>query len=560
MEPTAPFNIWPMQIDDFIKKNFIQEVTSQMIYEPSSTNFHPDGFFSEQIFGELGSPTRLNKLGYISLNTDILPPLIYKNTIDLKPIYDSIMQGKTYAIYNEDLHRFDICTKDTLNAETGYAFFIKHFNDIQFDQTASARRTNKIKAIEKAKEVNATIVNKMLIAPAGIRDIREDHGRIAIEEINKYYNSLLSISQEVKNSLINPILARFYDGIKYNIQLKVYEIYKYWENFLDGKTGFAQRRYARRGIAWGTRNVVTSAEMTGTDPSDPTYLKHQESIIPIFQAAKAFQPLVIFQLRSLFYNQIFTFGSTRVAAINPLTKKIEYIEVSDNEVTKALSNQMGEDIINMFQNTNIRLKPVTIKDKEDNKYWLFLIYDTGDEIYVLRNIDDFQAFMTKNRSTDGKPYPLDMNKLRPITYLEMMYFATYFATRDKYCTITRYPAIELGSIYPTKVKIGTTIPSREVYFTSQYEQDYDVILPHYPILGNAYLDSTIFHPSQAAGLGADYDGDTVSVNGLLSTDATEECEKYYNSPKSIVTLRGTFLKSGETNLTRLTIFNLTRLP
>lgn len=55
-------------------------------------------------------------------------------------------------------------------------------------------------------------------------------------------------------------------------------------------------------------------------------------------------------------------------------------------------------------------------------------------------------------------------------------------------------------------------------------------------------------------------GDTISVNGLMSTEATEECNEYYKQPKSLVTLRGSFLKSAETNLTSLMMFNLTRIP
>ena len=53
-------------------------------------------------------------------------------------------------------------------------------------------------------------------------------------------------------------------------------------------------------------------------------------------------------------------------------------------------------------------------------------------------------------------------------------------------------------------------------------------------------------------------GDTVSVNGLMSEESTEECVNYYKEPKSLITLRGNFLKSAETNLVRLVMYNLTR--
>lgn len=55
-------------------------------------------------------------------------------------------------------------------------------------------------------------------------------------------------------------------------------------------------------------------------------------------------------------------------------------------------------------------------------------------------------------------------------------------------------------------------------------------------------------------------GDTISVNGLMSTEANQECEEYYKEPKSLITLSGSFLKSAETALTSLMIYNLTRIP
>ena len=174
------------------------------------------------------------------------------------------------------------------------------------------------------------------------------------------------------------------------------------------------------------------------------------------------------------------------------------LKIKESELTKALSTELAEDTISLFQNTEVRLNPVSIKDKDDKVYWMYLVYDTGDTIEIFRNLDDF--IERYKRFNPNKEIVLD--NIRPLTYLEMMYLATEQATNNKYATVTRYPAIEIGSIYPSKVKIGSTVPSREIIYKIN---GYEISLPHYPVLGNAYLDSTVFHPSQAAGLGADYD-------------------------------------------------------
>lgn len=504
MITNEPFNIAPLHVDNFIKNNGLLEVTSHLIWEPSSTNLHPDGLFSEGIFGQIGSPERFSRIGFISLNTKILAPVIFKNVIDLKPVYSDIMAGKTYAKFNAKLKELIPCEKTVVGADTGFTFFIEHFDKLEFPVTSSHTRTMKIKVVEKAKSMGCAIIERMLVLPAGLRDIKQEGDKFEIEEINKIYGSLLSLSMEVNNSVTSPSLAKIYDGIKYNIQLKVYELYDTHKTFLEGKSGFGQRRYSRRGLAYGTRNVVTGATMKGASPDDPTYLKQDETLIGLFQCTKMYQPLVINQLRSIFYGQIFSQGVLRVPAIDPKTKKIIYIEVSDAEINRTLGSDSLEDLINSFQNVHMRIKPVSIRDVNNGYYWLFLVYDepseTGDDkIYILRNVDDFIEFM------ESKGHTVKQEHIRSLTYLEMFYLATFRATQDKYCTITRYPAIEMGSIYPTKVKIGTTLPSRKVQFASQYKDDYFIELPCYPILGNPYLDSTVFHPSQRQGMGADYD-------------------------------------------------------
>lgn len=569
MNPSQPFNIWPMNVAQYIKEHELLEVSSYLTWEPSSTNLHPDGLYSEGIFGQIGSSERISKLGYISLNTKILTPFVFKNVIDLKPMYSDLMQGKIYATFDERLGEFVPCDKETVGCDTGYTYFIEHFEYLKFAQTSSHTRTNKIKAIEKAKAVNAAIIEHILVLPAGLRDIKQEGDRYVTEEINKIYTSLLSLCSEVRSSFNSPSLTKLYDGVKYNIQLKVFELYSSHKEFLSGKSGFGQRRYARRALAYGSRNVITGANMQAKTVEDSDFLKHDETLLPLFQAAKMYQPLVINQLREIFYSQIFSLGATRIAAINTKTLTIEYIDVNDKEITNALSSEGMENLINMFQNVHMREKPVIVRDTVDKFYYLFLVYDTydpeqtnidpyhqyKDQIYILRNVDDFATFMKEHRNID-----IDRQKIRPLTYLEMMYLAVYRATRDKHCTITRYPAIEMGSIYPSRAKIGSTIPSRMVEFSSQYQDERVVELPCYPILSKPYLDSVVVHPSQVRGLGADYDGDTVSANGVMSEEANAEIREYLSSAKSIITPSGKLLKSAATDLTELTAFNLTRNP
>ena len=97
-----PFNIKVMDVDDFIQEVGARPVTSLAIHTPSSTEFHPDGLFSEEIFGMIGSEERLKTaFGYIELNTVILAPVIYRHLVKLSAFYEDIMAGKSYAIFDD---------------------------------------------------------------------------------------------------------------------------------------------------------------------------------------------------------------------------------------------------------------------------------------------------------------------------------------------------------------------------------------------------------------------------------------------------------------------------
>ena len=555
MIPKDPANIWPMDVDTFIKQNMILEVTSPFIFEPSSNNLHPEGLFSETIFGQIGSSDRLVRFGYISLYFDVLVPLAFKNIIDLKSLHNEIIQGKQYAVWNEKTKQFDACSKETSGADTGYSYFLSHVKELEYDKTNSHTRNTKIETVKKMVSDNTLFTNKMLVYPAGLRDIKETDGRIAVEEINKKYTTLLAVAKQVKTGLENPVLAKYYDGIKYNIQLKVHELYNYGKTLLEGKPGFGQRHYGHRGLIWGTRNVITASPMSGKSPDDPQYLKYNESLVPVFQVAKMYQPLIIYQLKSLFYSQVFRTGSSSVAGIDPKTYKITYIDVKDSTVSEALSDEASNNLITLFQNIHMRDKPVIIKDVNNKWFYMFLVYDLDDEIYLFRNIDYFKTLYQKNRNKE-----FDVSRVRPLTYVEMLYLATYRASHKKNFMLTRYPAVETGSIFPNFTVVSTTTPDRVVKFSSQYEENYEIMLPHYPIIGKPYIDSLVLHGARTPGLTADFDGDQVSANGVMSKEANDECTEYNERAESVITINGKLLATADTNLVRLTLYNLSRIP
>ena len=544
-----PVNISLMNVDAFIDQHQCKQVTSLFIRESSSDEFHHDGLFSEDIFGQIGSSERLITFGYIDLRTTIIQPLIYGYLIRIKGLYGEIMASKTYAVFDKKEMDFKVAGADEPGAGTGYKFFIDRFNDIKLKKTESASQNDKVAVIEKYRK--SCLIDKFLVLPAGLRDMKVDEGKPASDSINKLYSSLMNYCQAMPMNT-QAANSDVFDSVRFSIQKKANEIYEFLFDMMEGKFGYFQRKYSSRNLALGTRNVITPADMSGSSPDDPAYLKCDEVKVPVFQAAKMFQPLVVHWIKYQTTKIISQFAD-QVTLINPDTFKLEYQSITEDEKNLFTTSEGIEKLISLFRDKEFRFNPVYVKTENDKKFYMSLIYDDGDEVYSLRDVEAFRQSYSGTKMFNPA-------KLRPMTYAELIYMSVYLATVDKFAYVTRYPAIEIGSTVPCKVHIGTTSPSRKVkLINTAFEETINITLPEYPVIGASFVDSTILHPSILKGLNADFDGDTVSVNGIISVEANEEVRKHLLSKERFIHANGELFAS-KTDLANLTIFNLSRDP
>ena len=489
-----PLKIWPMEVDKFIEANNLLEVTSPFIHVSSSTDMDPDGLFSERIFGPIATPLRMVKMGYISLGCKVFHPIVYQALIALKRFYGEIMAAKTYAKWDPVERDFIRANEQEDGADTGFTFFLSHFNQIQFNRNSSLKRNDRIEMLVKYKD--RLFIDKCIVSPAGIRDFSAEDGRLEKDSINTLYIGLLERAKSMPpGGADDPI----YDAIHYAIQKRVLEIYEYLQNFVRGKSGYFQSRFASRSVAQGTRNVITSSSMVATDPSSPQYHKQDEVKVPLFQAAKGYASLVIYWLKSIFYGNIIQQGADQIPLIDPDSYALVYMPIDDKDKDALLTSEGILKTIDRFRDVEYRWRPVTAIAM-GKTYFLFLVYDDGKEIAIIRNLEEFKTIFKNIRGAEP-----DKKFIRPLTYAEMMYIATYQASLGKFGTITRYPVTDEQSIFPAKTHLVSTSPSRIVTLLNT-QTGGGVILPEYPVMGGRFLDVLMFHPSKRAGLTADYDG------------------------------------------------------
>lgn len=392
--PLEPFNITILDPDSYIKRKGCLPVSTTAIFESSSTKFHPDGFFSEVIFGQVGSTDRLIKRGYIDLRTKIITPHMYKQVMALKSCYRKILSGTAYAVFDPDTSDLVLADANDPNAHTGFSWFCSMLPLLKFAESSSIKRKIKIGLVEKYRD--NLLVDKFIVLPAGVRDIRfTDKGKVTPEEINTLYSSLLSLTMALpEKTNDDPI----FDTIRLQIQNKALEIYEYIAALIEGKHGFAQGKLVSRSVAYGSRNVITAPPMSKvTSPNSPQAFNVDEIMLPLFQAMKSAMPLMVNKLKEIFFNQIFQDTSGTISAIDPDTLELTYIDVSLRELNKFTTTDGINKLMNEFRNPHNHFKPVTVRGKRhdgkggDKDYWLYLMHDTGDsDIYCFRSTYDFK--------------------------------------------------------------------------------------------------------------------------------------------------------------------------
>ena len=543
---SRPLNLNLLNIDEFIRLHDCKRVTSTFIYEPSSRILKNDGLFSEDIFGQLNSPERLIKFGYIELNCVIFHPVVYSTICTLKRLYGDILARKAYAKFDNEKGDFVACEDYEEDADTGFAFFMAHWNKVKLVKNASVSQNDKVDLIRNAG--GAAFMSKCLVMPAQIRDVNPDSSRLEPDSINKLYLSLINYTNAMApEEAESPI----YDGIRFSIQKKVAEIYQYIFDMIEGKFGFFQRKYGSRALALGTRNVLSPALLNSKSPSDPTQLKIDEVGVPLFQGLKMAMPLIVYRTKQIFFSNIFSQSSDQVALIDPKTYNLVYKPITEDEKNKFISSEGIEKLVNLFRDREFRYKPLICKSNEEI-YYICAVYDIGNRIFLVRSITELKQILNDLHEI------FDPSKLRPITYIEFFYISGWFATLGKYAEICRYPAEKLGNVMPCKIHLMSTTPSRTVLL--QYSENADPItLPEYPIMDVKFVDSIQVHASIEPGLNADHDGDTGSLNMVLSDEANEEIERYCDSPSRWINTTGGG-QIGCLYLEPMPIYNLTRDP
>lgn len=305
----VPAKIWPMVLT---KERLRQTrpVTSLDIYDGASTDFHPDGLYSTEIFGRVGSDSRDNTFSYIDLKVQILHPKIYRDLISLKGIYKGVLTGRETAVFDPVLK--DFVADKTEAGRTGYSFFMEHFAQLELRKSKSPTRMLRVELINRYRSV--AMMQYIPVIPAGLRDIEiNENGTVSKNEIHDLYYRALSISNTipVSSNMESPAL----DIARNALTNTMMEIYELIEGMLAGKNGFILDKWASRRVVYGTRNVLSVMDTSIANLGDVNAPGFDATSLGLFQVIKGLTPITIHNLRRMF-GKIFDAGEGQVQLIN----------------------------------------------------------------------------------------------------------------------------------------------------------------------------------------------------------------------------------------------------
>jgi len=532
----VPFNIFLLELTPERLK-YLKPVTKLDIFEGGSSDFSEEGLFSTSIFGRVGDERRNYRFSYIDVKVPIMHPVIFNVLVKMKRLYGDILSGQAYARWDDELK--DFVKASVIDGDTGYAFFIQHWNDIDFGTTSSINREQAVKLVKKYQD--RALTDKIVVLPAGLRDLEIDkHNRISEDEINTEYRRLIKLSNTINTVTVKNHIETL-NGPRYQMQLVFNNIYQMLSSLIEGKKKLLLGKWASRRVFNGTRNVITAMDTSVPYLGDKGNPDFNSTIVGLYQYLKATLPVTIFQVRR-FLESIFPDVNQPARLINKKTWKAEEVLLHSRYYNQWATNEGIERVITSFKEESIRDVPLEI----DGRYVALLYRGPDNTFKVLHDIDEVPA----NRSR---------RDVKPITLAELFYIAVYQKANSYPALVTRYPITGIGSIYPSRTHLRVTLKSeKRMQLNDQWEpMGEEAMAYEFPVQGSAFVNSLIPHPSRLARLGADFDGDTSSYQVAYSQEAIEECENYFRSRRAYVGTDGRFINSTDVHTVELVLRNMT---
>lgn len=528
IEDKYHLDVYLQDPDDFIKKNpSTKEITSSIFF----TKFgQPDseGLLSNEIFG-LTKEERSGIYGYIDLHDYFLQPLAYKKLYRLDRKFKEIVFGtKRYTISSTGE-----LIEDDEKGKTGLRWLKSNFDSIKLKANGSDARKKHINWIKENRKI--LFINKLLVLPAYYRDVNtESSGMVSVGEINELYANIISNVRGIRDTQDFGIDVS--DSIRGRIQEGILAVYDWLcgnaNSLLEGSTGLSKKNgiIRRAGLSkttdFGARLVISAPDLK-VETLDDMLVDCQHAAVPLASLLANFLPFIIFQVKRWIDNEL----TGDVAAYDVKTGKVTYVTIDDIQM-QFTEDAIKDQIDNFIHGYSDRLAPFTFQYNGKPQTLKFQgTYATDKDIE--QGIKNNTNIVDKQNLTTG-----DIDRV--ITWCDIFYMAAVEATRDKCVLITRYPIDSMYNQFPSQIVVASTNETEPMYYKGTYYKYYPKIRPEDigSNTSNTFVDTLRVSNLMLKIILGDYDGDQVSVKGVFTEEANDECIKYIHSKLNYIGMDG----------------------
>ena len=500
-----------LDVDDFVKKNNLVEITNPVIFDTSS-NPTSDGLLSNTIFG-ITKESRASTFAYISLKKKFLQPLVYR----IWSKVDSKIKSVIHGIGTYSVDKSGNIVEDP-KGDNGIDFLRKNLDKIKFRETDSIKRERYIKFLNDNRKNFFT--DKLIVIPPFFRDIKVDGGKISVGDINKLYiNVMVSASAIGDSTEYGFSIGKSVEG---RLQEGLIEIYKWFGTGTDsnpngglpGKFGVIRRANLSKTTDYATR-LVMSAPKLDVENMEDIRADFDYSVLPMTSAAANFFPFVIFHMRRFFENEFI--GDTKYPILDK-DGTIIYGEIEDYQI------QFSDEVL-----------------KKELDRFIHGYSDRFRPVKVLCRVKGKQEYLDlKWKGFYKEPDVKALKNERPLTWCDVIYMACEEAVKDRMILITRYPIDTFYNEFATKIRLASTIETEEAVFD-------DVVYTHYPKIrkedigkdtSSSFIDTMNICNGYLDSIGGDYDGDMVTIKGVYTDEANAELKKQLASNIHFINLGG----------------------
>lgn len=495
-----------MNVDDFIK---VYNITTPVTNPIMLSNGVPtsNGILSYEIFGT-SQEDRKNRFSYIDLHGHYMNPMaaLKLGSYDRK-LYDCLFSNGKYR-----LEKDGTLVKDD-EGQSGPEFLYSIWNKVKVKEKSTII-TKEVEEFYSADR-DDLFITKFPVIPPFTRDINThtNSSSKSTALINSMYNSIISYTISI-NQYTDTFTNMTY-VTQSRVQQLLVDVYKHlMVEKLKGqpaKFGMISRYMMGKDVRFAARLVI-SAPILHKNSLEEVQVKFGYATVPLTYVLSCFYPFIVYEMKRFFDANFIEGGKVPV---------------------------------------------VVSADQKDITVQQFEFSESFDEVYITKLINRFvnspssrfDKVMSPPTINDGKSYPMvlvgkylkdNTTIQRTMTITDLMYIVATEAVKDKHVYVTRYPLDNSNGQWPGRILISSTIKTAPVAIGNK-------VYEHYPIIegdpSNSFVDTLQFSNVMIGPMGADFDGDTVTLRPVFTKEANEDCERFINSNAYILNISGKSMRT-----------------